>query len=209
MEDVLDTFLVRVEGCDGDYDQSRLRRALKKMGGLFTKGRARRDIACACAIDDIRKQLQEVAERRARCKVDEMIVAKPAPTSSVDPRLEAMYKEVKQIIGIDKSMGELISMLAPSQEGDDASDNNKTMKMVSVVGVGGLGKTTLAKASYDKLRSHYDCGAFVSVGRNPDLLKVFKDVLFDLDKNKYENIHSTGRGIDFLIRELRELIPQD
>jgi disease resistance protein RPM1 len=83
------------------------------------------------------------------------------------------------------------------------------MKMVSVVGVGGLGKTTLAKASYDKLRSHYDCGAFVSVGRNPDLLKVFKDVLFDLDKNKYENIHSTGRGIDFLIRELRELIPQD
>ncbi|OEL14553.1 putative disease resistance protein [Dichanthelium oligosanthes] len=202
MDDVLDSFLVRVEGCDDHVHQSRLKSALKKMGRVFKKGKARRGIAGA--IEDIKKQLQEVADRRARYKVDE-IVAKPAPKSSIDPRLEAMYKEVKQLIGIDKSMGELISMLTPSQEGDDVSDN-KIMKMVSVVGVGGLGKTTLAKASYDKLRSQYDCGAFVSVGRNPDLVNVFKDILFDLDKNKYQNIHNTGRGIYQLIHELREFL---
>ncbi|OEL27127.1 hypothetical protein BAE44_0011854, partial [Dichanthelium oligosanthes] len=125
----------------------RLKGALKKMGTLFTKGKARRGIAGA--IEDIKKkQLQEVADRFvARYKVDE-IVAKPAPKSSIDPRLEAMHKVVKQLIGTDKSMGELISMLTPSQEGDDVSDN-KIMKMVPIVGFGGLSKATLAKASYD------------------------------------------------------------
>jgi hypothetical protein len=37
---------------------------MKNMGDLFSKGKARRDISCA--IEDIRKQLQEVTERHAR-----------------------------------------------------------------------------------------------------------------------------------------------
>jgi disease resistance protein RPM1 len=38
MEDVLDTFLVRVED-HGPAKKGRLKRALKKMGGLFSKGK--------------------------------------------------------------------------------------------------------------------------------------------------------------------------
>ncbi|XP_066337628.1 disease resistance protein Pik-2-like [Miscanthus floridulus] len=203
MEDVLDTFLVRVDGAE-PADPSRLRRAMKKLGELFTKAKARRDIAGA--IDDIKKHLDEVAERRQKYKLDEMIMSKSITSAStIDPRLTAMYKEVSQLIGVDKSRDELISMLNLSQPDDDAPDK-KTIKKVSIVGVGGLGKTTLAKAVYDKLKSQYDCGAFVSVGRDHDLVKVFKDILFDLDKNRYENIHNTGRGVDLLIREVREFL---
>ncbi|XP_062197572.1 disease resistance protein Pik-2-like isoform X2 [Phragmites australis] len=201
MEDVLDTFLVRVEGRD-PADPSKLKRFMKKMRNLFSKVKGHHEIAGA--IEGIKKQLQEVAERRARYKVDEIVAKTAATTSTIDPRLEAMYKEATQLVGIDKSRGEIISMLTSSQ-GDDAS-NKKIMKKVSIVGVGGLGKTTLAKASYDKLKSHYDCGAFVSVGRNPDLVKVFKDILFYLDKHEYKDIHNTGRGIDLLIHELREFL---
>ena len=111
VEDLLDTFLVRVQGSE-PVDQSKLKRAMKKMGGLFGKAKARREISSA--IEDIKKQLQEVADRRDRCKIDE-IVAKPADTSAIDPRLEAMYKEVTQLIGIDKSRGELLSMLSSPQ----------------------------------------------------------------------------------------------
>ncbi|CAO2142944.1 unnamed protein product [Urochloa humidicola] len=194
MEDVLDTFLVRVE----DHDPAKkgmLKRALKNMRDLFSKVKARHDIGGA--IEDIKKQLQEVADRRSRYKVDE-IVAKPVETTStVDPRLGAMLKEVTQLIGINKSRDDIISMLQVDEN---------IMKIVSIVGVGGLGKTTLAKASYDKLQSSYECTAFVSVGRNPDFVKVFKDILFYLDKTKYKDIHNTGRGVDLLIRELQEFL---
>ncbi|CAO2142926.1 unnamed protein product [Urochloa humidicola] len=196
MEDVLDRFLVRVKG-NGSPKKGKLKRALQKMGGLFSKGKARHDIGGT--IEDIKKQLQEVSERRARYKVEEIVVvAKPvATTSTVDPRLGAMLKEVTQLIGISKSTDDIISMLQVDES---------IMKMVSIVGVGGLGKTTVAKASYDKLQSLYECTAFVSIGRNPDFVKVFKDILFCLDKTKYKDIHNTARGVDMLIRELHQFL---
>ncbi|CAO2150548.1 unnamed protein product [Urochloa humidicola] len=194
MEDVLDTFLMRVEG-NGSPKKGKLKRALQKMGGLFNKAKARHDIAGA--IEDIKTQLQEVADRRSRCKVDE-IVSKPVEkASTVDPRLGAVLKEVTQLIGINKPRDDIISMLQVDEN---------IMKMVSIVGVGGLGKTTLAKASYDKLQSLYECTAFVWVGRNPDFVKVFKDILFCLDETKYKDIHNTGRGVDMLIRELHQFL---
>ncbi|XP_062182422.1 disease resistance protein PIK6-NP-like [Phragmites australis] len=202
MEDILDTFLVRVQGRE-PADQGRLKRALKKMGDLFSKGKARREIAGA--IEDIKKQLQEVAERHARYKVDENLAKPAARTSTIDPRLAAMYKEVTQLIGIDKARGELISMLS-YQCGDDVLE--KEMKKLSVVGVGGLGKTTLVKAVYDKLKGDFNCGAFVPVGRNPDLKKVLRDILIDLDKEYYMKNFNMINLLDErqLIDEIREFL---
>ncbi|TVU25344.1 hypothetical protein EJB05_27836, partial [Eragrostis curvula] len=175
MEDVLDTLLVRVQGGDeaGDQVDSLFKRLREKMTSLFAKAKARHEIATA--IQDIKKHLEEVAQRRGRYTVDSIMV-KPAAASTIDPRLAAIYKEVTQLVGIDKARDELISMLT--------SPDKKT-KTVSIVGVGGLGKTTLAKASYDKIKLRYGCWAFVSVGRNPDLRKVFRDILIDLDKERY------------------------
>ncbi|KAJ1276717.1 hypothetical protein BS78_05G235800 [Paspalum vaginatum] len=202
MEDVLDTFLVRVDGGD-PADPSRLKLTMKKMGKVFSKAKARRDIAGA--IEDIKEHLKEVAERRLKYRLDDIMSKPPATTSTIDPRLTTMYKEVSQLIGVDKSRDELISMLMPSELDGDRQYKNITKK-ISIVGVGGLGKTTLAKAVYDKLKSQYECGAFVSVGRELDLVKFFKDILFNLDKGKYKKIHNDGRGVDLLTCELQEFL---
>ncbi|CAN6181183.1 unnamed protein product [Urochloa humidicola] len=205
MEDILDTFLVRVDGrCHqpgADADNAKFKLILKKMGDLFSpsKIKARHDIATA--IKDIKKQLQDVADRRDRCKVND-IVAKPDPSSMIDPRLEAMYKEVTELVGIDGAMGEIISKL--SLQRDEAS--NDKLKIVSVLGIGGLGKTTLAKAVYDKLKSDFSCRAFVPVGRNPDLKKVFRDILIDLDKRKYTDANILIWAEWQLINELQHFL---
>jgi disease resistance protein RPM1 len=60
MEDILDTFLVRVEGCPKES-------AVKRMSKLFTRAKVRHNIESA--IEDIKNQLQLVAERRTRYRL--------------------------------------------------------------------------------------------------------------------------------------------
>ncbi|XP_066383733.1 putative disease resistance RPP13-like protein 3 [Miscanthus floridulus] len=221
MEDILDTFLVDV--VEGDkkgwlkHLPEKMAKMLKesmaapaeteslkeKMDKLLKTSKARHDIAGA--IEDMKKRLQEVSDRRDRYSIP---VAVAAPATKLDPRLVDMHKEAAQIIGIEKTRAELIAMLQSSTNGHGnagASSSSNRTKIVSVVGAGGLGKTTLAKAVYDELSTGYDCRAFVSVGRNPDLVQVFTGIFFGLDQNKYQAIRDV-KDLQLLIGELREFL---
>ncbi|CAD6252777.1 unnamed protein product [Miscanthus lutarioriparius] len=85
MEDVLDTFLVLVDSGKNNADSSNLKLAMTKMGELFSKAKARRDIAAK--IMDITKRLEEVANNRQKCKLDEIMCKPLAATSTMAPRL--------------------------------------------------------------------------------------------------------------------------
>ncbi|CAD6255619.1 unnamed protein product [Miscanthus lutarioriparius] len=206
MEDILDAFLVDVvEGAAPAETKSKkgLLKRLKKMAKMLKKSKARHDIAGA--IEDMKKRLQEVWDRRERYSIP---VAVPAPATKLDPRLVDMHKEAAQIIGIERTRAELIDMLQSSTHGHGdagASSSSNRTKIVSVVGAGGLGKTTLAKAVYDELSMGYDCRAFVSVGRNPDLVQVFTSIFLLLDEKKYKAIRDV-KDLQLLIGELRKFL---
>nr|AYN64252.1 RGH1 [Hordeum vulgare subsp. spontaneum] len=198
MEDVVDKFLVRVDG-DGiqqPHDNSgRFKELKNKMIGLFKKGKNHHRIADA--VKEIKEQLQEVAARRDRNKV---VVPNPTEPIAIDPCLRALYAEAAELVGIyGKRDQELMRLL--SMEGDDASE--KRLKKVSIVGFGGLGKTTLARAVYEKIKGDFDCRAFVPVGQNPDMKKVLRDILIDLG-----NPHSDLAMLDAnqLIKKLHEFL---
>ncbi|CAL4985821.1 unnamed protein product [Urochloa decumbens] len=197
MEDVLDTFLVHVQQgrCDSKESSSLPKRLGDKMATLFTKSKARRKISIDA--EDIMSHLDEVTARCRRYKVDD-IVARPSTASAVDPRLTAMYNKVNSLVGIHESSADLISTLQlPSPK----------MKIVSVVGVGGLGKTTLAKAVHDKVKGDFARWAFVPVGRNPDLTKVIQGILIQLDKERYMQFNfGLFHHITQFIDELREFL---
>nr|UBY07038.1 NBS-LRR disease resistance protein [Dasypyrum villosum] len=172
IEDVIDKFLIRVDGIQSDDTTNGFKGLVKTTVELFKKVKDKHGIAHA--IKDIKKELQELAARRDRNKFDGIA---SIPTEAIDPRLRALYIEAAELVGIyGKRDQELMSLL--SLEGDDAS--TKKLKKVSIVGFGGLGKTTLAKAVYEKIKGDFDCHAFVPVGQNPDKKKVFRDILMDL-----------------------------
>ncbi|GJN06862.1 hypothetical protein PR202_ga24631 [Eleusine coracana subsp. coracana] len=202
MEDVLDSFLLRAGGRarDPPADTGRLRRALKKMAHLFSKAKARRDIAGT--IGNIKKQLKEASERRIRYRIDDTVAKPAASSSTVDPRLSALYTQASRLVGVDEPRDALIKMLSLG----DTDVADKKLKVVSVVGAGGFGKTTLVKAVYDKLKPQFDCGAFVPVGRNPDLKKVLRDVLIGLDKERFTKFDLLILDERQLIDELREFL---
>ena len=90
-----------------------------------------------------------------------------------------MYKKAAELIGTEEKSNELIDKL---MEGDKLS--KKQLKAVSIVGFGGLGKTTLTKVVYDKLKGQFDCTAFVSVSENPNIERIFINILHQLGHDK-------------------------
>ncbi|XP_073359310.1 disease resistance protein PIK6-NP [Aegilops tauschii subsp. strangulata] len=131
MEDTIDKFLIRVEGPELDDKPHKLKQ-LVKMCDLFTKGKARH--AIGKEIKGIKASVQEVAARRDRYKVKD-VVPNPTGPIMVDPRLSALYKDRKELVGIDDSLNELTEKLS-----DGDGDLSKQLKILSVFGFGGLGK---------------------------------------------------------------------
>jgi ABC-type dipeptide/oligopeptide/nickel transport system ATPase subunit len=65
---------------------------------------------------------------------------------------------------------------------DDALASDQDLKIVSIVGVGGLGKTTLPKTVHDMRKKQFGCSTFISVGR-----RTFEKMLVDMDE-KYSQV---------------------
>nr|UBY07027.1 NBS-LRR disease resistance protein [Dasypyrum villosum] len=196
MEDIVDTFTVHVEGGGEPANpKNRVKKLLKRTVKLFKKGKDLHRISGA--LEEVVGQAKQLAEQRQRYE----FVHDTGVGASIDPRMMALYKDVTELVGIEDTRDELIKMLIV---GDDWL--NHPLRTVSIVGFGGLGKTTLAKAAYDKIKVQFDCGAFVSVSQSPDVKKVFKNILYELDKNKYAHIRDEEWEEKHLIDELIEFL---
>ena len=199
MEDVVDDFLVRVdEGSNSKPTnmRNRVKKFLKKTTKLFGKGKALHQISDA--IKEAQDLAKELADLRRRYELDTRSTSNGA---TIDPRVLALHKDVGELVGFDRTRDELIKTLIC----EDGSSKEQ-LKTISIVGVGGLGKTTITKAVYEKIKAQFDCAAFVPVGQNPDIRKFFKDLLYGLDKEKFKDIHNTTRDEKLLMEEISEFL---
>uniref|UniRef100_A0ACD6AGK5 Uncharacterized protein n=1 Tax=Avena sativa TaxID=4498 RepID=A0ACD6AGK5_AVESA len=188
IEDSLDSFMTRVT-------KAKFKNWLKKARNKFTKFKARHEIAND--MEEFENQVRKIKERYDRYKIND-VVANSA-TTSVDPRLSALYNKVFDLVGTEEPIDELIKILS-----EGAETPQKNPKIVSVVGFGGLGKTTLAKALYDRVSKTYKCQGFVPVGQNQSVKKVLSDILFELDKELYKATERLDERK--LINQLQEVL---
>jgi hypothetical protein len=90
----------------------------------------------------------------------------------IDPRLPALYVEAEKLVGIDGPREKIIEWLE--------KDESQKLKVVCIVGFGGLGKTTLANQVYHKMKGQFDCSSCMPVSRNPNMTKILVDLLKEL-----------------------------
>ncbi|CAL4992672.1 unnamed protein product [Urochloa decumbens] len=195
LEDSIDRFMVRIDGGKQPSKQLSFKGFIDRSLTLLTKGKIRHNIGID--IKDIRRRIKDVSERRDRYKVDQ-VPSKPVSRTIDNLRLSALYRKATELVGTEERSNYLVKRL---MEGDQTS---KQQVIVSIVGFGGLGKTTLANVVYEKLKGQFDCYAFVSVSHNPNMNKIFKNMLHQLEEDKYKNVNEVTWGEDQLIKELRK-----
>lgn len=197
IEDCIDMFMLtqkKLNHGDTDTDTG------IKAGNSFVKkiiGKVKKlwsGFQMANQIHELKARVVEESERRLRYKYDESISV--AGKVEIDPRLPALYVEAEKLVGIDGPMQNLMDWLMKD------GSTQQQLRMVSIVGFGGLGKTTLANQVYCKIKSRFDCTAFVPVSRSPIIKKILRDLLTELGSSKS---HSSSDDDDErqLINEVR------
>nr|GME21031.1 disease resistance protein RPM1-like [Ipomoea batatas] len=166
-EDVLDEFLFRFGGGRAG------RGFYTKMNNIYTSVknlRARRRLALAL--------------RRIKARINENSRYQPSlPTSTretvhnkqlYDGRGDALFQKDSDLVGFENSKQSLIKLLLGVVDDD--------LRVHSVVGMGGLGKTTLVKKVYDdaQIIRHFQHRVWVTVSETFKLEELLKDVIKQL-----------------------------
>uniref|UniRef100_A0A0D9VEN0 AAA+ ATPase domain-containing protein n=1 Tax=Leersia perrieri TaxID=77586 RepID=A0A0D9VEN0_9ORYZ len=184
IEDCIDLFVQNHSR--GDAKANFVRKGVQKMKKLWENHQIGDEIK------ELKARVLEEKERHDRYKIEDKLATLSQPVR-LDPRAPALYEQAKNLVGIDKPREEIICWIKSEE---------KQLKVVSIFGTGGMGKTTLAMEVYHKIEESFDCRAVVSVSRTLDIKKLIRDILFQINKNEYER--SKEWEIEQLIPTLRE-----
>lgn len=142
-------------------------------------------------MEELKTLMVEANARRESYKID---YCKPSSSFVyVDPRLSAVYQEATNLVGIEGPREQLASWLMGTE---------KNLKVMSIVGFGGLGKTTLAKQVFDKISGQFSCVAFFPVSQRPDMRVLLNGLLLKLE---IEEPYHDPRSGD-IIEEIRKYL---
>ncbi|CAD6254235.1 unnamed protein product [Miscanthus lutarioriparius] len=192
IEDCIDRFVLNHSHGDGGSTANFVHKAIQMVKTLFKD----RGIA-----EEIRRLKRLVSEQSERGKhyydINQCLLASSSQPMLFDPRAPALFQEYRDLVGIDAPREEIISLLRCE---------DKEHKAVSIYGIGGQGKTTLAMEVYHKItEAAFDSRAFVSVSQTPDMKKLLRDILSQISKSHFDQSQML-ETVEQLIRTVKECL---
>ncbi|XP_058201497.1 disease resistance protein RPM1-like [Rhododendron vialii] len=201
IEDVMDEYILHLVE---NKQRSGFIGFLHKMARSITELKPRHEIASQIqGIKQVICAIKERADRYGFSSLENGSSSKTEEKMEDDPRIASLFIEEGEVVGIESTKEELIHRLI-------IGESNRTV--TSLVGMGGCGKTTLAKAVFDneKVFEHFDCQAWVSVSQSYKTEDIFRRMLKQLfqaiKKCAPEKINTMDQNS--LIQMLREFLLQ-
>ncbi|XP_054823850.1 disease resistance protein RPM1-like isoform X2 [Prosopis cineraria] len=168
MEDAIDEFTIRLVNHRGHGHDSALRRFASSIQAL----RARHRIASN--LQEIKARVENISKGR-RSITEAGSSSSHFHKSRLDSQGDALLLEEADLVGIEKPKKQLIDLLFQEEQGK---------VVIPIYGMGGLGKTTVAKQVYDdpKLKKRFKMHAWVTVSQSFKIKELLRDLVQQLYK---------------------------
>ncbi|KAK1686413.1 hypothetical protein QYE76_047261 [Lolium multiflorum] len=130
----------------------------------------------AMQIRDLKSRVEEVSSRNTRynlIKKEASHISDEAESYTEDVRNHSASNiDEAELVGFSKPKEELVKMI-------DVDTKDGLAKVICVVGMGGLGKTTLARKTYESVKN-FSCCAWITVAQSFMKTEMLKDMIRQL-----------------------------
>ncbi|XVF07260.1 hypothetical protein REPUB_Repub06bG0123200 [Reevesia pubescens] len=198
MEDVMDEYMLYVARYQEQH--AGLKALLGKIAHVVKTMKKHRQMASK--IKDIKISVDKIKERSERYGFSTLEQRRPGDgtensnNKQADPRMGLHFVENDALVGIDSYREELARRLV---------DGVFTRTNVSLVGMGGVGKTTLAKKVFDDqiMAGHFDCHAWITVSQSYKVEALLRTMIKQIYESRKESAPSgidTMDGVELISR---------
>ncbi|CAL9116053.1 unnamed protein product [Musa acuminata var. zebrina] len=104
--------------------------------------------------------------------------------NQIVPRTTTSFPIETQVFGRDEQLNHLLEQLMKSADGSGSS--NSSISTLTIVGIGGVGKTTLAQQAYnhERVKDYFHHKVWVCVSDNFNVERLTKEIIESLTRNK-------------------------
>ncbi|XVF86596.1 hypothetical protein PTKIN_Ptkin18bG0055200 [Pterospermum kingtungense] len=146
----------------------------------------------ASKIKDLNEQLDCIATEKDRFKLGlEKGVEEPSR------QITSSFIDEEEVYGRSQETMTLVNMLV----GENSNAGGSSLPVISIVGMGGIGKTTLAQLVYNhsEVESHFDKRIWICVSDTFDEITIAKEIL---EAFKVETLNLVGK--DYILQQIHD-----